>query len=371
MNILANIENIEYEPLLCSKLNKFRTDYFDLKEVFQTRKSKFLIDDDELKIAVSKWVSPKRTRSYPYARIYDTMNFQNRLTIIPLVKDEGKDGDRDYLQWDTVSFMSLLGVYVIIAYYCDAEKNPRYKNKIASQKFDYGYLIQKFEELRKYKSDALHWNLKQLSNLSEISERCRHYYYDLIASKCNVKMHGIDSFNRKMEKISDDVETFKKFSRKAAQLAQDREYYTEQPKEMLIEEKAKITITNYLGGMYYFTVDEVIIKNEYIFLIEKKHSRRSMIPSLNDIKDGLLKLILHNNFSIVSASDVEYKPLPVLGLTSDQFDDAAHNFDGKKYPRKIERIFEEGRKNNFLIFLMDSRNPDYQAQIIDDYLSSI
>jgi hypothetical protein len=28
---------------------------------------------------------------------------------------KGKDGDRDFLQWDTISLMSLLGIYVIIA----------------------------------------------------------------------------------------------------------------------------------------------------------------------------------------------------------------------------------------------------------------
>ena len=65
--------------------------------------------------AVSWWVSPKRTRSYPYARVYDTLGFSGKkATIIPIIKDEGKDGDRDFLQWDTISLMSLLGVYVIV-----------------------------------------------------------------------------------------------------------------------------------------------------------------------------------------------------------------------------------------------------------------
>jgi hypothetical protein len=67
--------------------------------------------DKENRIAVSRWVSPKRTRSYPYARIYDTLSFSGRkVTIIPIIKDEGKDGDRDFLPWDTISLMSLLGV---------------------------------------------------------------------------------------------------------------------------------------------------------------------------------------------------------------------------------------------------------------------
>lgn len=82
-------------------------------------------------------VSSKRTRSYPYARVYDRLAFQGKkVTIIPIFKDEGLDGDRDFLQWDTVSLMSLLGVYVIIGYYVSATPNPNYKNKITNQRFD-------------------------------------------------------------------------------------------------------------------------------------------------------------------------------------------------------------------------------------------
>jgi hypothetical protein len=52
--------------------------------------------------AASKWVSPKRTCSYPYEKVYNTLNFSKKITVIPIVKDEGFDGDRDFLQWDTV-----------------------------------------------------------------------------------------------------------------------------------------------------------------------------------------------------------------------------------------------------------------------------
>ena len=70
----------------------------------------FLLKIDENVVAVSWWVSPKRTRSYPYTRVYDSLGFSGKkVTVIPIIKDEGFDGDRDFLQWDTVSLMSLLG----------------------------------------------------------------------------------------------------------------------------------------------------------------------------------------------------------------------------------------------------------------------
>ncbi|MCW3136085.1 MAG: hypothetical protein N2V77_03985 [Canidatus Methanoxibalbensis ujae] len=108
-------------------------------------------------------VSPKRTRSYPYARVYDTLGFSGKkVTIIPIIKDEGKDGDRDFLQWDTISLMSLLGVYVIVGYYIQADRNPGYKNKITNQRFDTEYIKEEIQRLLSYQSDALHWNLEQI-----------------------------------------------------------------------------------------------------------------------------------------------------------------------------------------------------------------
>ncbi|MCW1295018.1 MAG: hypothetical protein QXP07_04175, partial [Candidatus Parvarchaeum sp.] len=127
-DIFAEIRGIKYQPFLCKKLNVFDFDNIDW---LLQKEASFLLKVNGGQVAVSWWVSPKRTRSYPYARVYDTLSFTGkRVTIIPVLKDEGKDGDRDFLQWDTVSLMSLLGVYVIISYYSDASRNPRFRNKI-------------------------------------------------------------------------------------------------------------------------------------------------------------------------------------------------------------------------------------------------
>jgi len=109
--------------------------------------------------AFSQWVSPKRTRTFPFARVYDTLCRKNRITLIPFCKDEGADGDRDFIQWDTVSLMSLLNVYVIIGYYNKAEKNTRpgqvYKNKISNQIFDYSHVVRSHDCRLSF--SALHW----------------------------------------------------------------------------------------------------------------------------------------------------------------------------------------------------------------------
>ena len=115
MDIFARITGVKYTPLLCSKLKSFSHEDFDAT---LSEKATFILQIDPTKqIALSSWVSPKRTRSYPYSRVYDTLSFSGKkATIIPILKDEGKQGDRDFLQWDTISLMSLLGVYVIISW---------------------------------------------------------------------------------------------------------------------------------------------------------------------------------------------------------------------------------------------------------------
>jgi hypothetical protein len=174
-NITAKIKEIKYTPLLCRELNIFNVTELDNALL---NEATFLLQiGDKNQIALSWWVSAKRTRSYPYARVYDSLSFTGRkVTIIPIVKDEGKDGDRDFLQWDTISLMSLLGVYVIIAYYNDATRSPRYHNKITKQRFDIGYLKNQINILLSYQSDALHWNLSQIDNIALIGKKALDFY---------------------------------------------------------------------------------------------------------------------------------------------------------------------------------------------------
>ena len=64
-----------------------------------------------------------------------------------------------------------------------------------------------------------------------------------------------------------------------------------------------------MGGHYFFTVDEVLIKDDTINLIESKHSVKSILPSRGDIKDGLLKMILYSTLTEVkvNSENMSYK----------------------------------------------------------------
>lgn len=344
MGIFGEIKEIRYKPFLCGDLRTCDIHYLD--EVLNSsnnnvRMGSFILNIDEKnKLAISKWVSPKRTRSYPYARVYDTLGFSGKkVAIIPVIKDEGKDGDRDFLQWDTISLMSLLGVYVIISYYIDADRHVRNINKITNQKFDTKYIKEKIYELLSYHSDALHWNLDQAKQIKELTDLSIKYYKK-ISQKLGVEMHPFDSY--RIEQFKEEIEEFINISRKLSIEAQKREVNTTQPNELLNtnNKKEKITIKNYIGGYYYFTCDEVKEEKNALYLIESKHGRQKF-PSISDIKDGLLKMALYTNLDKVFYNGRELTPLPCLKLTT-------HNRN-PQIPHYFEILKKEAKENKFCI----------------------
>ncbi len=124
--ISGEIENIRYKQLLADNLKTYKLENFDINKATGA----FLLENETEKIAVSRWISPKRTRSYPYERVYDTLAHSGRkVAVIPVLKDEGLGGDRDFLQWDTISLLSLLDVQVVLAYYDDAKKTRKKMTK--------------------------------------------------------------------------------------------------------------------------------------------------------------------------------------------------------------------------------------------------
>jgi len=347
MDILAKIKGIKYNPFLCRDLEVFA--YKDLERALASCASFILNINKENKVAISWWVSAKRTRSYPYTRVYDTLGFSGKkITIIPVVKDEGKEGDRDFLQWDTISLMSLLGVYVVIAYYSDAKRSTRYRHKITNQRFDIDYIRGQIKNILSYQSDALHWNLAHVDRVGQIGEKAMEAYAK-ISKKLKVEMHSRQTAEKRIIELLKGKNEFMKLSRMLAEKAQKRERLTIQPKENLSGTKAIITIQNYLGGYYYFTSDEAEVKGNNVFLIEGKHSKNNSLPSLEDIKDGLLKMILFTNLEDVKISSKKYNSVAVLKLTvENHFNENDLSVSQKEI---LSLLQKEAKTNGFKISL--------------------
>ncbi len=378
-NICAELKEVEYQATIPGALEVFNDS--DLLNGDLSSKSSFIIRLNGDEYAISQWISPKRTRSYPFARVYDTLCKKNRVALIPFCKDEGADGERDFIQWDTVSLMSLLNVHVIICYYVDAEKNRKpnqsKKHKITKQIRDYHHIHQKLGELQNYQSSALHWNLKQMEELSNVAELTL-VAYRKISEQLNVRIHSEKGINDRITTLNEDIAKFRKSSRELAQKAQHRESLTTQPKEKVVGRKANVTITNLLGGAYYLTADEFFVLDGYVFLVEKKHSNQKWLPSIYDIKDAFIKSALFSNIRKLKYNDKEMPCLYVVGLTSKTIQGVFHSkmqdpevvkfFNDKNTKESdqefIRSIINETQQNNFGVFAINENDVDILQQDI-------
>jgi hypothetical protein len=371
MNIYGKITGIKYTPLLIEPLKEISFDAFEVNTV----PTSCIVKDGNYTFAVSRWVSSKRTRSYPFERVYNTLNVAKKITVIPVVKDEGANGDRDYLQWDTVSLMSLLDVFVIFAYYDKAEINKRnpQKLKITNQQFNNKFVKTKIKEIEQYHSSALHWNLNELKTKLHSIVDFAADAYQKIEQKTGIKLHRQDGLENFKTTIGNDISDFMRFSRDKSQQAQSREIVTVQPKERLQSQtKSTITIENYLGGQYFLTADEIKITHKELHLIESKYSKNSKLPSIGDIKDGLLKMILFSNLSNVFIDGQSVKCKAILALTSTKIKGQIYSSDTKdninafivenkfntKQSKQIQSLFEEASNNNFIVQIQFSNDYD-------------
>jgi hypothetical protein len=365
MLIKAKITGLEYKIKFADKLKSFTFNDFEINEL----PASCIIKDENFSFGLSKWVSPKRTRSYPYERVYNTLAGSKRITVIPIIKDEGEKGDRNFIQWNTVSLMSLLDIFVVFAYYAKAEKHKTRENKITNQKLDNESIKNKIDEIKNYHSSALHWNLKEIEKtFPELIQKVKSSYRKM-GIQFGVEFHSVKGIDKFARQFANGVKNFMNTSRQKTKEAQHREIQTIQPKKALSTfTKATIVIDNYLGGKYYFTTDEIIIEKDKVFLIEGKHSKNALLPSKNDIKDGLLKMILYTNLKDIYIDDKKYTPLPVIKLTSTKLKNSissansfnkienfvAKNNFSENQKEIIKKLFEEAKANNFLTIIEKS-----------------
>lgn len=316
LNFEGFIKDVQYKAYLTPDLSEYSFKNFDINTVETSGKVK--LPNGEF--AFSKWVSPKRTRSYPFERLYNTYNSPMRFTVIPVLKDEGLDGDLDRIQYSTVSWMNLLNVYIVLAYYDQAVKNNRplqsKKHKITNQEFNVKAVNSQISKLSEYKQSALHWNRTLIEDrFVDIYQKALDSY-DNISRKTGVHMHDRNVQEQYLATVMRDFLSFKDRSLRGSRGASLRETQTSHGFEYLSDGlKATFKIENYLGGIYYLTADEVVQDGDVYVIQESKNSTMGFLPGLSDIKDGLFKLILYSNLHTLTLDSVSVKFRSRLKLT--------------------------------------------------------
>jgi hypothetical protein len=281
-------------------------------------------------IAYSKWSGPKRTRTYPFARIYDTYSHSGKvITVIPIIKDEGRgerenDTNMDRVNYITYSWMNLMNIYIVLAWYAEATKKS--ETRVTNQRFDSRYVFQKMQEIREYKLDAHHWNHEHFrKDFILIYEQAVNAYRSLSA-RLGVSMHPEDSHKDFLNKVRDtqeptrlDIERFREVTLRGSYLSAQHETVIRHRLEKLPDAgvKALFRLTNYLGGVYYLTADEVYFPQPNTVVIrEYKHTTSSRLPAASDVKDGLFKLLLFSRLEDTHIGNNRISTRVELFLTS-------------------------------------------------------
>lgn len=163
-------------------------------------------------------------------------------------------------------------------------------------------------------------------------------------------MHSYESGLQRLEGTSFESNDLKEVSRDLAMRAQHAETQTVHTSEDPTWRKARLDIGNHLGGNYYLTVDQVKFSSSDLELIEAKHSQQGL-PSMNDIKDALVKLILYTNLEFMWFKHKRYKVKPNLLLTSSQ--DLSQENLTKRHQTILDKLInEEAKRIDFAVELV-------------------
>ena len=370
LSLTGFIKGAEYIPHLNpAKYEEYNVAQFDVNQAHAYG----LIDlgTPGNNLAFSKWVSPKRTRSYPFARIYNTFHFNTKnVTIIPIIKDEGAGTqNNDRINFITFSWMNLLNIYIVLAWYEDADRKPGTTDRITNQILNVESVREKLIEVSRYQMSALHWNTTHFEKDFEAIYLNAVARYKKISQEKNVSVHSPQNHLRTLEKFKGNgnfsLAAFQEATLSRSSEAVHRESLTTHLLESLEKDtKGTFRISNYLGGIYYLTADEVYWEGDQLVIQESKNSSKGKLPSEDDIKDGLFKLILFANMEEVAVDGREnVQFITRLKLTGDLIGSLF-------FPCATEDVFNFCRENRLtqtyqtrLILLNQEASRNHKLQI--------
>jgi hypothetical protein len=300
------VRNVTYDPRLrTGSLKTYPADEFDINAA---RANGIIQFDTDTTLGYARWTAPKRTRTGALPRVYNIYHLPKKVVVIPVIKDEGYQTNNDRINAITYSWMNLANVYIVLAWYERAKAHPRKYGRITRQNLHTNFVHARLAELRTYQQTALHWNTMHFErDFAHVYEQSV-ASYDRIAQETGAvlvpsaaHLAVLDSY-----KVNGafNLDRFREVSLPRSYDASQREVQTDHPLEYLTgDSKAYFAITNWLGGEYHLTSDEVYASGNHVIIQESKNTSTSKLPSLDGIKDGLFKLILFANMDELYLDD--------------------------------------------------------------------
>ena len=266
-------------------------------------------------------------------------------------------------------------LYFILAWYEDAEIKPGTTDRITNQILNAEGVREKLLEVSQYQMTALHWNTTHFEKDFESIYLNAVDGYKKISQERSVAVHSPKNHLQTLEKFKADgrfsLTRFKEATLPRSYEAAHRESVTTHILESLEENtKGVFSISNYLGGQYYLTADEVYWENDQLVIQESKNSSKGKLPSEDDIKDGLFKLILFANMEEVAVDErtnIQFVTrLKLTGdligslflpcVTDDIFGFCAENRLTQTYQKRLISLNQEAGQNNRLQIWITGRH---------------
>ena len=197
-------------------------------------------------VAISVWTTPKRTKTYPFPRVYSTLaHGGKKITVIPVQASYGKHGDDNKLQPGTISWMSGLGVYVIVGVYTKAKMRPKgkaaanaSKGKTSTQgepvftsfEFENDGLLEQVREIVSERPKVEDWNQKQLIRIPSLLKASIENNRRL-GKELGVVVRSFKPLEKKLQVWDKDRSKFLLDCDRESEKAQHREFSSDQKLE--------------------------------------------------------------------------------------------------------------------------------------------
>jgi hypothetical protein len=310
------IKNVSYAPQLNDDLMIFEYSDFHVNTV----PSQGIIQLPHEQLSYSIWDSPSQFKSNPFARIYKTFHTANRrITIVPVLKDDGADGKLEYIQYSTLSWMNLANVYIVFAYFDKADRFEKGgQQKLVKQKLNNEIIKSQIERLIPYHSSAIHWNRGQFGDHFKTIYKKAVRAYDKISESTKIDMHPRDVKSDYINKMRMDCRKYEGISidgLKSADIEKDRNLHENKYDEF---PKSVFYLVDGYGGIYYLTAKAVWRSRDTYVIQETRFTRRGFLPALHHIQDGLFRLVFFGNIDALyrNGHQVKFQPrLSLLGST--------------------------------------------------------
>ena len=266
-------------------------------------------------VAISVWTTPKRTKTYPFPRVYSTLGHHGKkITIIPVQASYGKHGDDNKLQPGTISWMSGLGVYVIVGVYTKAKMRPKgkaaanaSKGKASTQgepvftsfEFENDGLLEQVREIVSERPKVEDWNQKQLIRIPSLLKASIENNRRL-GKELGVVVRSFKPLEKKLGVWNTDMPKFLLDCDRESEKAQHREFTSDQKLENVPGKKGKFNVDMGNSKTIFLTADSVSVdkKKKTIEILEGKHTTKGKFPDENDVLDALFKLMIFKKSEI-------------------------------------------------------------------------